>query len=281
VAVLRLAACALVALAASGCITRSVDQKVFEQDYTTIVLRSHRRGGSAVERHYEHPFSLSAVRAAHILSSIDLRKDADGEAKREPAIPLESLYLIGEGLSQAFAKADENQAVVVMSILRSKSLGIFDRKHLTSFVAFRQDDRIQIHIGLSGWEVPAYREERLPEPKADGGNERYRVLPARGMAVVGPAAVAVDWRDPIFAKPIRTRVTPGGKVVRREILMEAPEEAPEAAPPEPVPMPANLSPETLRALADLEDSRRRGEVTEAEYESERRRILGSDSGDPP
>lgn len=274
----RLALCTLAALgglAASGCVTRSVDQKIFDRDYTTILLRSHKRGGSVVERHYEHPFTVSPARLAHILASIDLRKDSGGQAKRESAIPLESLYLISEGLAEGFSKADEDQAVVVMSIRRSRSLGIFDRKHLTSFVAFRQDDLIQFHFGLSDWEVPPYREERLPEPKADGGNDRYRVLPARAVTVVGPAAVAVAWRDPIFARPTRTRVTPGGKVVRREILMEAPEEAP-AQPPAPVSIPENLSPETLRALADLEDARRRGDVSESEYELERQRILRPD-----
>ena len=37
--------------------------------------------------------------------------------------------------------------------------------------------------------------------------------------------------------------------------------------------PSGLSPEQLRALADLEEARRAGEITEAEYAAEQQRIL--------
>lgn len=277
--VLRPALCCALLLVASGCIHRNIDRRVFSQGDTEILLRLHKRGFTPVERGYEHPFTISAVRAAHILSRIDMRKEEGGASRRTPAIPTESLYLIGEGLSKAFAEASENEEIVVLSIRRTKRLGIFDREYLTSFVTFRKDDMIQIHLGLSDWEVPPSREERLPQPRADGGNDRYRLMPGSAMSVVGPAALAVAWRDPIFSKPTRTRVTPSGRVVRREILMESPEEAPEEA-PAPALLPTNLSPQTLRALADLEDARLRGEVTEAEYQVRRQGILESDPGDP-
>lgn len=270
------------ALLATGCITRPIQDKVFEQDYTTIYLRSYKRGTSVVEKGYEHPFTLSPSRAAHILSRIDVRRAEGGEAKRVPAIPTESLYLIGEGLSEAFEKADPNQEIVVLSIVRTKRLGIFDRKHLTSFLAYRKDDTLYLHLGAVDWPVPPGREDRLPVPDIGSPSAKFRVIPSKGMSLIDTASVAVAWRDPIFAKATRTRITPGGRVVRRTILMESQEDTEETPPAEQTPaaLPRDLTPETLRALADLEDARRRGDLSEAEYESERRRILEENAGPP-
>jgi hypothetical protein len=274
------AALALVLLA-TGCVTRPIQDKIFERDYTTIYLRSYKRGTSVVEKHYQHPFTLSPARAAHILSRIDVRR-TDGDTKRTPAIPTESLYLIGEGLSEAFEKADPNQEILVQSIRRSKRLGIFDRKHLTSFLAYRQDDLLYLHLGVVDWPVPPGREDRLPIPDVGSPSSKFRVIPSKGMTLIDTASLSVAWQDPIFAKATRTRITPGGRVVRRTILMESPEATDEATPSEqtPAPLPGNLTPETLRALADLEDARRRGDLTETEYETERRRILQGDTGKP-
>jgi hypothetical protein len=51
--------------------------------------------------------------------------------------------------------------------------------------------------------------------------------------------------------------------------------APEPQTGAPAP-PEGLSSSALRALADLEDARRRGEVTESDYQSKRRQILAGD-----
>ena len=84
--------------------------------------------------------------------------------------------------------------------------------------------------------------------------------------------VAVQWRDEIFRKPTRTRITSTGKVVRREVLMESMED--ETVFEQPKPMPGDsLSPEQLRALADLEEARQNGQVTESEYNGRRDKIL--------
>jgi hypothetical protein len=67
-------------------------------------------------------------------------------------------------------------------------------------------------------------------------------------------------------------VTPTGKVVRREVLMESLED--ETVFEKPVAPPGdNLSPEQLRALADLEEARQNGQVTESEYSGRRDQIL--------
>jgi hypothetical protein len=270
----------LLALGLSGCITRSIDEKVFDRDYTRIELRTQKRWG-VVEKGYEHPFTISSARMAHILSRIDVRlQNEDG--RRVPAIQTETLNLIAEGVAAALAKANPNQQVVVTSIRRGKRLGIFDRKYLTSFIAYRRDDKLYIHLGLVDWEIPPSRQDRLPGVKVGDPSAKYQVVPSRAMSVVDAGSLAVSWRDSIFARPTRVQVLPGGRVVRRTILMEdeSAEEAPAPGLPEaPERLPANLSPETLRALADLEEARRRGEITESDYDEQRRRILAGEASE--
>jgi hypothetical protein len=256
----------------TGCITRTLREDVYTHSYTQVFLRSQKRGGNPVERDFEHPAGISAVRVANILSRVDLRIEVKKGSDRVPAIPTKTIYIIAEGVSKALAAADSSQEVVVLSILREKRWGIFDRKYLTSFLAYVKDELLYLHFSRNDWEVPQRRADRLPEPHVGQQVMKFRVLPARGMAVVDEQSVAVAWRDPIFKQPSRVRTLPGGKVVRRTILMETPDEEETG----PVELPANLSSQTLRRLADLEDERREGAISEGEYELRRREILRAD-----
>jgi len=96
----------------------------------------------------------------------------------------------------------------------------------------------------------------------------FRVLASEGVEPTGHQSVAVYWRDDRFRNPTSVRVGPGGKVTRRTVLME--EEAP-ATEPSAAQLPTD--PASLRALADLEEARRAGELTEAEYQRKRRALL--------
>jgi len=261
-----------IAVFSAGCITRTLREDVYTSDYTRVFLRGEKRGGDPVDRGFEHPAGISAVRVANILSRVDLRIEVKKGSDRVPAIPTKTIYIIAEGVSKALAAADSSQEVVVLSILREKRWGIFDRKYLTSFLAYVNDELLYLHFSRSDWEVPQRRADRLPEPHVGEHVMKFRVLPARGMAVVDEQSVAVAWRDPIFQQPSRVRTLPGGKVVRRTILMETPGEEE----PGPAELPANLSPQTLRRLADLEDERRDGAISEGEYELRRREILRTD-----
>jgi hypothetical protein len=259
----RNAACILLALvagASSGCITRTVRQTVFDDGYIKVILRSQERGGERIDKGFQHPATIAPVRLAHILSRIDLRrKDAEG-GRRIPAIHLDLLFSIADGMAKALQKADSSQEIVVQAIRRSKRLGLFDRNYLTSLLAYMRDDLLYIQISHSDWEVPVQRDKKLPETHVD------------------PQAVAVEWRDPIFRKPTRTRITPSGKVVRRTILMESLEDETDYGPrPQ---MRDDLSPEQLRALADLEEQRRSGNISEGEYTARRKRILSGETEAP-
>jgi hypothetical protein len=178
-------------------------------------------------------------------------------------------------MAKALGKANPDQEVVVMSVRRGKHWAIFDRDYLTNLLAYVKDDLIYIQLGRADWEIPKGLKTDLPEPHADEQVMKFRLLASEGMTLVTTQSVAVSWRDPIFQRATRTRILPSGKVVRREILMETPEDAP--APPVPTEtLPGNLSPDTLRKLADLEEQKSRGEVTQTEYTVMRADILRAD-----
>src|SRR5262245_45606795 len=267
---------ALAAAVATGCITRP--QPIFEEGGIRVFLRSDMRWMRTVEKGYSHPVTIAPVRLAHILSRIDLKPPSgfllsfEGDKNRVPAIQTDALYTIAEGMSKALAAADPNQEVVVMSIRDTKKWGIFDHDFLTSFVAYAHDDRLYVHLSRHDWEIPKTRDERIPEPRVGDNPQRFKLYSGTAMALVSDQAVAIDWRDPVFARPTRTKVLPTGEVERREILMESPAEVQDTDPA--MTLPENLSPEQLRGLADIEELRRSGKITETEYRARRRAVLG-------
>jgi hypothetical protein len=266
---LRLVALAVALLPLGGCITRTVRQTLVDDGRNRVVLRGEKRLGTPVERGFDHPLEIAPVRLAHILSRIDLEDESGKKKERRPAIPTESLYAVAEAISKGLAAADPSQEVVVLSVRRSKRLSVFDRYHLTSLLVFAKDDMLHVQVARSDWEIPPRRREQLPEPHAGEQQQRFRLLVDEGMSLADAQSAVVDWRNPVFARPTRTRITPSGRVLRTTILMESEDEAP---PPRPT-LPPELTPEQLRALADLEEARREGRLSEAEYAAERNRIL--------
>jgi hypothetical protein len=273
---------ALLALLAAGCITRAHYDEVFDAAETRVRLRSESKGGSTISRGFDHPATISAVRLSHILSSIDVRdtQKKKKKAERRGAIPLPTLYRISDGVAAALAKATPDQEVVVQSLEKRKQTGIFDHFFLTSFVCWVKGDQLYVHLAYLDHEVELRERDRLPVPRTDEVVQEFRVLASQAINPAGPQVVAIDWRDPIFRNPMHFRTLPGGKVVRREILMESPLPTEEAEAPASA-VPANLAPETLRALADLEEERRSAAITEAEYYARRREILDADPGTSP
>ena len=263
------------AIAIGGCATRSVTEKIYDEGRVTVNLRGEARGDSPVDRGFAHPAALAAVRLAHILSRIDLRIDGKGGDERRSAIPTGSLYQIAEGLSLALGKADSSQEIVVHAIRKEKRFGLFDRDYLTSFVAYVKGAQLYIHMSRSDWEIPDRRKKRLPQPQVGEHPMKFRIVPSRGMAMVGRQSVAVDWRGEVFAQPSRSRITPEGKVVRRTILLESDPEQ-RVFERDSSPLPQGLSATALRRLADLEEQRSLGQVSEPEYRNRRHEILRSE-----
>ena len=266
----------------SACVTRTARQLVFTEGQTEVFLRSQKKSGRAIDKGFQHPVTIAAVRISHILSRIDMRgKPGKGgkDSKRVPVMPLETLFAISEGIAKALAEADPSQEVVVQSIRRGKHLGLFDRYYLTSLLCYMADDLLYVHISRVEWEIPTRRDkDRLPETHVGEHPLKFRLVVDRGMVLVNHQAVAVTWRDPVFKKPTRTRMTPGGKVVRRTILMETLEVDTDYGPNPTVS--EELTPAQLRALADLEEARLRGEVSESEYSARRGQILRGEEPAP-
>jgi hypothetical protein len=262
----------LAAVLLAGCGTRYARVPVHEGGDANVVLRSELRDGKPLERGFAHPATISGVRLAHVLAQIDVRTDSGGDApsERRPAIPTDLVYPLGDLLSQALAKADGTQEVVVQAVRRERRLGLFTATFATSFVAWvAADERLHLQLFRLDWEVPKGREDELREPVPGREVMAFRVLASEGVEPTGHQSVAVEWRDERFRKPTTVRVGPGGKITRRTVLME--QETPADEPVGGIELPTD--PDALRALADLEEARRSGAITEAEYQRRRRELL--------
>lgn len=261
---------------ASGCMTKTIRTPVFEENFTEVYLRHEARAGKPVDRGFSHPATIAPVRITNLLARIEVRKEE--EKDRLPAIGTDLLYPAGEGISRALAKADPSQSVIVMARERKRSMGVFTQDYLTSLIVWVEGDKIFIKLGSLDAPLSKNPNDKVPEPEFDKIVGKNRVVPSEGLNTEGPQVVSANWRDPIFKDTGVLHVRAGGKVVRRTVLMDSGGEG--EIPPEPLSgapaPPAGLSSTALRALADLEDARRRGEVTEADYQSRRRQILAGE-----
>lgn len=259
------------ALAFGACVTRVERESVFAEGHTEIELRQQVRGGKVLPKGYAHPTIIAPTRLANVLSSIDIRKGGD-DNERTPAIPNDTLYTIAKGVSQALAAASPDQELAVISIRNQKRFGIFDRNFLTSFVCYVKGEQLYVYMSRSEWELPREKNARIPWPSIGDSGTPLRVVAGRGLSIVDERTIAADWRSDFFARARAVRIDATGSVVRRTVLMESPEvDVAPAAPTDA--LPANLPPEALRALADLEEQRRRGEITESYYLSRHAEIL--------
>jgi hypothetical protein len=275
----KIARAALITLvgALTGCATLA--KTVFEKRGTTVKLESRR--GENLD--LDHPVIIAPTRLSHILSRVDVRLSVKDGQQRVPAIPLESLDLIANGLAEGLREAGPNQHVVVYSIRSSKHFKVFDHQLLTSFIAYVKDENLFLHLSRTDWKIPPRREDKLPVPRIGDFPSKFRIMPGTAMNSVDKQAVAVEWRNSIFSKPTRTRLSPSGKLLRKTILMESPEEEVATSAPAAVEtnaIPPGTSPGALRELADLEEQRQRGEISELEYTQRRREILDADAPPP-
>ncbi len=262
------------AVLCSGCYTRHVREDVYRERLVEVFLRSDRKNLSPVEKSYDHPVTISAVRVAHILSRLDIRRSVEKGGRRVPAISTESLYSIADGISRSLSRADEDQEVVVMAIERKRSFKIFDQDYLTALVAYVRGEMLYIHLARSDWLVLERKKDAPPQPRVGDHPTKLKLYPDTAMVLLDTHSVKVAWRDPIFDKPTRTRILATGEVMRKTILLESPDEdIPEGQGQQQQVPPAGLSPGQLRALADLEEERLAGRITEGEYRIRQQEIV--------
>jgi hypothetical protein len=258
----------------TGCLSRFVRDDVYNEGEVRVTLRAEKRWGSTVEKDYDHPATISGVRLAHVFSRLDVRRSVEDGNKRTPAIPTDLLYSVADGVSRALGRAGSEQEVVAFILRKERRFGIFDREFLTSFIAYVRGDELVLHLSRIDWELPERRELDLPDPRIGDHPQKFRIYASDAMRLRDGQTVVVDWRDPIFSRPTRTKVLPTGEVLRKTILLESPPEEAAPSPPSQA-LPPGLTAEQLRALADLEEARRNGEITEAEYRSQQREVMGA------
>jgi len=268
-------------LAATACGPRYTRVTIQDSGGYIVQLRAEIQEDEAVDRGFAHPATISRARITNILSRIEVRKEngkkSEKEAAREPAIPAEFLYDLGDLVSTALARAAPSQEVVVRAVRKERRLGIFTEKFLTSFVTYVLGDDLFVHLSRLDDSFPTDSDDTIPEPWPNREVMPFKVLVSDGIVPIGAQAVVVAWRDPLFRAKGQVKMGPGGQILRRQILLESPSEETEMTTPE---IGGHLSPETLRALADLEELRRQGAISEAAYQERRRSLLASEPSTP-
>ena len=248
-------------------------EPVYQDPEISVVLRSEKRGRTRGGARVRPSATVSALRVAHVLARIDVRMGSEEGGERTPAFATAALYKVGEEVARAFSKATPDQMVIVKAIRQEKRFGIFHARYLTSFAAWMRGDDLVIHLSRVEWQIPKEDEETIPEVYVDRVGQTFKVLPAEGIVPSGDQELAADWRNPVFRDATHVKVGADGKLLRRQVLMEGEAPAEESREPEPAALPADLPAETLRALAELQERRTRGEISETTYHRERRDLL--------
>ncbi|MBM4382198.1 MAG: SHOCT domain-containing protein [Deltaproteobacteria bacterium] len=225
-----------------------------------VMLRSE-KGGAA---RFAHPAQIEPERAVAVLASLDVRESAGDENTRRPALAPALARKLGPVLADALARADATQEVSLRALRRERKLGVFSRNFATRFIAFvDSEQRLQIHLVDADRELAAGEDTQLADPVATQSTHAIRTVPSAHAQVLGQRAVAVDFRAADFARAPSEREAGRG---RTTILMDAPGSL---APVKRVPSELPSDPARLRALAELEEARRAGTISEAEYQRRR------------
>jgi hypothetical protein len=276
--IVSLALLVAVAVGFAGCAARSVRSPIINRWGVQVDLVREVKGFSTQPRGYEHPTIISKERMTHILNAIEVEtRDEEIGVVREPAFHPEIVERTAEALVDALAEANPDQEVGVQALRKQMQLGVFHRKFLTSFLAYVKDGHLYLLLNRVDWKIPQkMEEERLPKPRRSYAPMNFRVVSGEHLFYAGPQALEIDWRNDAFRTAYRLPGTTSGERRRREILEQSPipqdEQDSAAGTSDVIPL-DELSSEQLRALADLEDDRREGRITEHAYQRARRQLL--------
>lgn len=264
---------ALLAAVLCGCMTRSVTEIAYDNRPIEVKLRKQVKGFEEVDRGFEHPAVISVERLTNILASvnIEMSQKKKGTFQRN-AIAAELIRPMAEGMARAFAEASPNQELAVLAVLKVKQHLIFHRNRLTSLSAYVKDGALFIYVSRVEWEIPQHREDNLPLPVVGEEVMDFRTVGGTRVYPVGDQGLSIAWRDPVF-KRAPALLLGDSNVRQRTILAEEAIPQSELGTTLPAEAVRNLSPETLRSLADLEEARRAGSITENEYHRERDELL--------
>ena len=264
-----------------GCATRAVRKPIINRMDVKVDLVRQVKGFTTQPRAFEHPAIISVERLQNILNAVEVETSANSRGGtgviRQPAFHPAIVEATATAMSEAFAEANPDQEIGVKAIRKEMQLGVFHRKYLTSFLAYLKDGYLYLLLNRVDWPIPQKAEDDpLPEPRRGYSPMKFRVIAGEHLYYAGPQTLEIEWQSPVFRKPYHLPGTTGGSKRRRSIIEQSPipREEREAASrdADEVGIEA-LSPEQLRALADLEEDRREGRITEATYQRAKRQLL--------
>lgn len=267
---------AFLALTFAGCATRISRTKIINRLDVEVSLVREVKGFSTQPRNFQHPAIVSKERLRNILYAIEV--DAPGEKGstiRQPAIHADLLDQAAASLREALAEATPNDEIAVNLVRKEAKLGLFHTKYLTNFLASIKDDHLYLTFSRVEWPIPQSKEkDKLPQPRHDTAPMNIRVVSGDPLFFAGTRTLEIAWQDNVFRKPFRLPGSAGGEKRRRQVLFQS------TVPKDELekdasggPGLADLSPDQLRALADLEEDRRGGQITEAAYQRAKRQLL--------
>jgi hypothetical protein len=267
-----------------ACATRTIDTKIIDRDGIDVFLRHQQEEGEEVERGFSHPAHISPEHLSLILASIRVERSVrEGlrlkkVSKEQVAFEAELTESLASAISEAFAQASSKQEIVVRAVRNERRLAVFQRTFVTSFITFMENDSLYLDLSRIHWEMPKDDEaDKPPMPKRGENVMKFRVLPGPAARVAGPQLLAVSWRDLAFDSD-------GSETPQPAPISEKPDKDGESRPSSERPdkdgesassseLPPDLSSASLRELADLEEAREQGDITESYYQRQRQKLL--------
>lgn len=266
----------LLGISLAGCATRTVRHSVIKRHAIQVDLVRQVQGFTVEKQGHEHPAIISTQRLSNILAAIEVETPAPGEGViRQPAFAPEMIEKTAEGLAQAFAEASPDEEVGVKVIRTQARLGIFSKKYLTTFLAYVDKGQLYLLLRRVDWPIKESDEKKpWPEPMKNRKVMNFRVVSGPPIYFAGVQDLEIDWQSDVFRTAFRLPGSTKGEKRRREVISSSPVPREELdAVSDGSPDLGDLTSDQLRALADLEDDRREGRITELDYQRERRQLL--------
>ncbi|MBY0399001.1 hypothetical protein K2X89_01815, partial [Myxococcota bacterium] len=264
-------------LLATGCASRPSRHSILSRTGMQVDLVRYTRGFKTEPQGFAHPAIISKERLTNILGSIEIetREKKSAATIRQPGIHAEMIAPIAEALSDALRQAGVDEEVGIQAVRKERSLGIFHTKYLTTLLAWVKGDSLYVQLHRTDWPIPQAKEDKpLPEPMRNTRPMDFRVVSGEHLFFAGPQTLEIDFGNDVFRTAYHLPGSTGGTKLRREVLLESPIPASERKDDEDSGVRLDqLGPEQLRALADLEEDRRSGRITEQAYQKARRELL--------
>ncbi len=231
---------AWIVLSSPGCASNVVERDLYDHNETTTLLRSHLDNNEPLDRGFQHPIQISEERLRRILSSLHVRVDQRfRDPIEKPAVAPDIVARVARALSESLETADSSEEVALLAVRKSRRLGLFTERTLTSFVAYVKDDRLTIALNRVDWNLSnirssAYNRKKLPKPRLGEKQMDFRLVQSPDYEAAGAQAAAVRFADAKWDVPGAAVVSKGDSAKSPAESEPAAEEGASDTPAEPV-----------------------------------------------